>query len=1039
LRRLRDLLPEGDFCHAWTNFSFIAPATGHVREVDLLVLVPGNLFLIEIKSLHGRLTSDNGTWVQHRARSGRRLFDNPLFLADQKSKELRSRLTRTVGREQRTVKIPYVQPVIYLSESDLICDLATEDRHWVYGPPGPRSVANTLPSIVDLFADAVSDGHRGEQQAGSLAALVEQAIRPSRRRLMVGRWQLDLHPYEVGPTWQDHHARHETTGAYRRVRIYLYEHAADEDLRRSINAAAVREFEATDGIDHPGILRVDQLEEHEDGPALVIHQPEEAKRLDHYLIEHGPKLDLAARLDLASQLADVVGYAHARGLAHRALSPRAVVVTPPRANSPMPQLQVGEWQFARLTGMSDASAPTTNAAMHIERSAEAYLAPEYQHREGSFAADIFGVGAIAYLLVTGQAPARNREALLDRLAQNGGLRLLQATELPAYLPDLVARATAPAVADRLTDLNEFRTCLSRNARRAESADITRSGTDPWVARRNSRLPDGSTVIKVLGAGSTARALLVSRGKDRAIVKVARSAAAAERLDHEARVLGSLQHPGIIALRRGPYQLGGRTVVEVDLAGDETLRARLNAGDLSADELRRLGGDLFDILTHLEARKIRHRDIKPDNLALRSGPDGISRLVLFDFSLAGASASETSAGTPGYLDPFLGTGSRRHYDAAAERYAAAATLHEMSSGKVPVWGTDGTAARYVDKPTLAVQKFPAAHRDLLTAFFEKALAKETANRFASLHDMHREWTRVFRPRLSPARSEKTRVPEIRRITRNQPQVLRREAERRGIIGWFQDIKGPSSFRSLLASTIAAALTLSGIMYGLHQLGGPRAGSAGAGKGTTKSAVPPPTGSLVFDDNFVNPLVGDWRKSVNNGKSVPVNARSGSLTFGISVGQVVDVWPQQETGDPALSHMAHVRLDVTFGAIPSPSDGGTIAIFCRSNTKGSYGFFITNNGEAVVKYAAGKDHILANVTGSMYLDSTQLIAECDTTANGSVQLRLWNGNQLIISARDANDPIPDGYPVAVRADLADGYGGQAYNVTVKHVAVYSLASP
>ena len=579
------------------------------------------LFLIEIKSLHGRLTSDSGTWVQYRARGGRRLFDNPLFLADQKSKELRSRLARTGGRKQHTVKIPRVQPVIYLSEPDLICDLATEDRLWVYGPPGSRSVANTLPSISDLFGNAVSDSRPGEQHGGDVAALVEQVISSSRRRRTVGRWQLDPHPYEVGPTWQDHHARHEMTGAFRRVRIYLYEHAADEDLRRSIDAAAVREFEATDGIDHPGILRVDQLEEHEDGPALVIHQAEEAQRLDHYLIAQGPELDLATRLDLARQLADVVGYAHSRGLAHRALSPRAVMVTPPTAHSPMPRLQVGEWQFAHLTGMSSASAATTNAAMHIERSAEAYLAPEYQNREGSFAADIFGVGAIAYLLITGRAPARNREVLLDRLGSEGGLRPTQAAGAPAGLPNLVARATAPVVADRLTDLDEFHMCLSPIHQRAESEDITESGTDPWVARRNSRLPDGSTVIKVLGAGSTARALLVSRGQDQAIVKVARSAAAAERLAHEARILGSLQHPGIVTLRRGPYLLGGRTVTEVDLAGRETLRARLDADGLSADELRRLGDDLFEILAYLEARGMRHRDIKPDNLALRSGPDG----------------------------------------------------------------------------------------------------------------------------------------------------------------------------------------------------------------------------------------------------------------------------------------------------------------------------------------------------------------------------------------------------------------------------------
>ncbi len=46
--------------------------------------------------------------------------------------------------------------------------------------------------------------------------------------------------------------------------------------------------------------------------------------------------------------------------------------------------------------------------------------------------------------------------------------------------------------------------------------------------------------------------------------------------------------------------------------------------------------------------------------------------------------------------------------------------------------------------------------------------------------------------------------------------------------------------------------------------------------------------------------------------------------------------------------------------------------------------------------------------------------------------------IISARDAVDPIPQGYPVDVRADLANQYGTQSYSVTVTHVAVYAITS-
>ena len=760
LRGLRELLLKRDPLQAWSNFTFIAPETNRVREVDLLVLAPDQMFLIEIKSLHGRLTGDAGEWVQHRGHGRKRSSDNPLILADQKSKELRTLLNRTASRQRHRVKVPYVQPIIYLSEPDLVCDLAENDRPWVYGPPGPRSVANTLPSIADLFSNACEAARPGEQDHGDLANLLGAAgVKPSRRRLALGKWQLDPDPYEVGPTWQDHHARHETTSAYRRVRIYLYEHEADEDVRRSIYAAAMREFKATEGVEHVGILRAEQLEEHQDGPALVIRQSEDAQRLDHYLTEYGPMLDQDARLDLVSQLADAVLYAHSQRLAHRALSPRAVIVTQPDTNVPRPRLQVGEWQFARSTAKGSEVRPTTNAARHIERSAEAYLAPEYQHAEGTFAADIFGVGAITYLLITGEPPACNREALLERLGRDGGLLLPQIIGLPGSLADVVARATAPAVADRVPDIDEFRRCLSRMRRLPEPAGAARSGTDVWTAGENSRLPDGDTAIRVLGAGSTARVLLMARGREQVLVKVARSAAAEEYLEDEARILGSLRHPGIVLLRRGPYHLDGRIAIEVDIAGKVTLRTRLNSAGCSPDELKRLGSDLLDILAYLESTGTRHRDIKPDNLALRPGPDGTNRIVLFDFSHAGVSPSEISAGTAGYLDPFLGIGSRREYDAAADRYAVAVTLHEMASGKMPIWGTDGTAARYVSKPTLAAEHFPEAHRDQLVAFFEHALAKEVTRRFASADEMHQQWENVFQSTVRSEDRRKVQTPRL----------------------------------------------------------------------------------------------------------------------------------------------------------------------------------------------------------------------------------------------------------------------------------------
>lgn len=57
-------LPDNDPWRAWSNFTFTTN-TGHVREVDLLVIAPGGVFLMELKDWHGSLESRNGSAAPH--------------------------------------------------------------------------------------------------------------------------------------------------------------------------------------------------------------------------------------------------------------------------------------------------------------------------------------------------------------------------------------------------------------------------------------------------------------------------------------------------------------------------------------------------------------------------------------------------------------------------------------------------------------------------------------------------------------------------------------------------------------------------------------------------------------------------------------------------------------------------------------------------------------------------------------------------------------------------------------------------------------
>jgi hypothetical protein len=59
---IREGLPDHEPYRAWSNFEFIAD-DGAVNDVDVLVLTPKGLFLVEIKSWPGQITGDAATWT----------------------------------------------------------------------------------------------------------------------------------------------------------------------------------------------------------------------------------------------------------------------------------------------------------------------------------------------------------------------------------------------------------------------------------------------------------------------------------------------------------------------------------------------------------------------------------------------------------------------------------------------------------------------------------------------------------------------------------------------------------------------------------------------------------------------------------------------------------------------------------------------------------------------------------------------------------------------------------------------------------------
>ncbi|HEX2417769.1 MAG TPA: BREX system serine/threonine kinase PglW, partial [Micromonosporaceae bacterium] len=257
-----------------------------------------------------------------------------------------------------------------------------------------------------------------------------------------------------------------------------------------------------------------------------------------------------------------------------------------------------------------------------------------------------------------------------------------------------------------------------------------------------------------------------------VLKVARDEDRGRRLHDEAERLRNLRHHLIAHLVDGPLSVGGRTSLLLDFAGAPTLAEELQAnGRLSLELLERYGRDLLDIVAYLDGQGVIHRDIKPANLAARPRPkDRQKHLCIFDFSLANTPADQITAGTPPYLDPFLGLPHRPRFDLAAERFAAAVTLYETATGLLPRWG-DGIAhpAAIPDEVTITQELFDPAVANPLGEFFARALARDACDRFDTIEEMADAWRSVFK-NVKAGASEKIAATSTELITRDTPLDL-----------------------------------------------------------------------------------------------------------------------------------------------------------------------------------------------------------------------------------------------------------------------------
>jgi serine/threonine-protein kinase len=161
-----------------------------------------------------------------------------------------------------------------------------------------------------------------------------------------------------------------------------------------------------------------------------------------------------------------------------------------------------------------------------------------------------------------------------------------------------------------------------------------------------------------------------------------------RLEGEARILASLNHPGIAGIY-GLEEDGGLPFLVLELIPGETLEEKLRRGALPIDEALTVCRQIARALEAAHERGIVHRDLKCANIKVTPG----GAVKVLDFGLAKAFASEVGSdaelatrdltvegvvmGTAAYMSPEQATG--QALDARTDVWSFGCVLYETLTG------------------------------------------------------------------------------------------------------------------------------------------------------------------------------------------------------------------------------------------------------------------------------------------------------------------------------------------------------------------------
>jgi serine/threonine protein kinase len=470
----------------------------------------------------------------------------------------------------------------------------------------------------------------------------------------------------------------------------------------------LREAQKASELSHPNMVTVYGIGEDHEG-RYILEELVDGRSLRD-LLDEKIRIEPARVMEIATQVCEVLSYAHRKSVIHRDLRPENIFL--------IAQDQVKVSDFGLKARMTDASAAEGRSVCYT--SPEAIRSERVDERS-----DIYALGVILYEILLGEPPFPADTASFDHLNVPPPFPTKVDRMLPAFLRKIIERC-----------LEKDRTRRYRSAAQVLD-ELKASAIVPGVI-----IAERYEIVRELGIGGMGRIYqALDRELDEPVaLKVLRAGDAegrqVERFLWEIKMTRRISHPNVVKV----FDLGSwkehkyitmEYIEGVNLEQWVRLQSRIDI-----PEAIRLIVDVAHGLESAHALGIIHRDVKPQNILLKDGK--VPKILDFGIARGSEGSDMTTSGfvmgSPKYMSPEQVQA--MPLDTRTDIYSMGVLMYFVFTGREPFVGDTPSVIAYkhigeAPRPPREVNPaIPAWLNDIIL----KALAKDREQRFASASDL-----------------------------------------------------------------------------------------------------------------------------------------------------------------------------------------------------------------------------------------------------------------------------------------------------------------